>query len=249
MSSSILNDFQLTYKQFGERSILIDWPSKIDIKTLEDIILFKEKLEKLEVKDIIDIKSSYHSMLISYNTTIDNVYDEILKLKAIYLIKNEVNKSAFMQWKIPVCYEGSFALDLEEISLIKKISKQDIIRIHSEAIYTVFFIGFLPGFLYLGGLNKKLCFPRKQTPRLQIERGAVAIGGNQTGVYPSQSPGGWNIIGNSPINFFDVSKTTPCFANITDKIQFYPITLKKHSDITALVNAGVYQLESEVLYD
>ena len=71
-----MNDFQLTYKQFGERSVLIDWPSKIDNKTLEDIILFKEKLEKSIVKDIIDIKSSYHSMLISYNTTIDNVYDE-----------------------------------------------------------------------------------------------------------------------------------------------------------------------------
>lgn len=243
-----MNDFQLTYKQFGERSVLIDWPSKIDIKTLEDIILFKEKLEKSIVKDIIDIKSSYHSMLISYNATIDNVYDEILKLKAIYLIKNEVNKSAFRQWKIPVCYEVDFALDLEEISIKKKLTKQDIISLHSEAIYTVFFIGFLPGFLYLGGLNRELNFPRKQTPRLQIERGAVAIGGNQTGVYPCQSPGGWNIIGNSPINFFDVSKSIPCFAKPGDKIKFYPITLKKHKDITALAKASVYQLESEVLY-
>lgn len=242
-----MNDFQLTYKQFGERSVLIDWPSKIDIKTLEDIILFKEKLEKSIVKDIIDIKSSYHSMLISYNTTIDNVYDEILKLKAIYLIKNEVNKSAFRQWRIPVCYEGSFALDLEEISLKTKMSKTDIIRLHSEVIYTVFFIGFLPGFLYLGGLNKELNFPRKQTPRLQIEKGAVGIGGNQTGVYPCQSPGGWNIIGNSPINFFDISKTIPCFTKLGDEIKFYPITLKKHKDISALVNAGVYQLESEVI--
>ena len=107
----------------------------------------------------------------------------------------------------------------------------------------------MPGFLYLGGLNNALNFPRKSTPRLQIHKGAVGIGGNQTGIYPSQSPGGWNIIGNSPIKFFDVSKNRPCFAKSGDKIQFYPITIKKHKDITALVDAGVYQLESEVLHD
>lgn len=226
---------------------MIEWPSKIDIKTLEEVILFRERLEKFLVKEIIEIKSAYSSILISYNTTIDNIYDEILKLKAIYSTQNEVNKSFFRQWKIPVCYDDEFALDLGEISLKNKMSKQDIIALHSQAIYTVFFIGFLPGFLYLGGLNNAIHFPRKAIPRLQIEKGAVAIGGNQTGVYPSQSPGGWNIIGNSPIKFFDVSKSIPCFVKPGDKIQFYPITLKQHKNITALINAGVYQLESEVL--
>ena len=243
-----MSDFKLTYKQFGERSILVEWPSKIDEKILEDIIFFKEKLENTLLEELIEVKSAYNSMLISYNTAIDNIYNEISALKVLRSTKNSNIKSAFRQWKIPVCYDDKFALDLEEISLKKKISKQDIIKLHSDAIYTVFFIGFLPGFLYLGGLDSTINYPRKATPRLQIEKGAVAIGGNQTGVYPSQSPGGWNIIGNSPINFFDVSKTTPCFENIGDKIQFYPITLKKHSDITALVNAGVYQLESEELY-
>lgn len=226
---------------------MIEWPSKIDIKTLEEVILFRERLEKFLVKEIIEIKSAYSSILISYNTTIDNIYDEILKLKAIYSTQNEVNKSFFRQWKIPVCYDDEFALDLGEISLKNKMSKQDIIALHSQAIYTVFFIGFLPGFLYLGGLNNAIHFPRKAIPRFQIEKGAVAIGGNQTGVYPSQSPGGWNIIGNSPIKFFDVSKSIPCFVKPGDKIQFYPITLKQHKNITALINAGVYQLESEVL--
>ena len=244
-----MNDFQLTYKQYGERSILVEWSSIIDKKILQDISFFKERLEKSSIKELIEVSSAYCSLLISYITVIDNIYDRIFVLKDIYSSKNKTNISTFRQWKIPVCYNDEFALDLEEISLKKSIPKQDIIALHSDAIYTVFFIGFLPGFLYLGGLDSAINYPRKATPRLQIEKGAVAIGGNQTGVYPSQSPGGWNIIGNSPINFFDVSKTTPCFANIGDKIQFYPITLKKHSDITALVNAGVYQLESEVLYD
>jgi len=243
-----LSNFKLTYKQFGERSILIEWPSKIDKKTLKDIILFKETLENSILKESVYIKSSYNSMLISYHTVIDNIYDEILKLKSIYSTNIKVEKTVFNLWRIPVCYDDKFALDLEEISIEKSISKQEIIALHSDTIYTVFFIGFLPGFLYLGGLNDALNFPRKATPRLQIIKGAVAIGGNQTGVYPSQSPGGWNIIGNSPINFFDISKKPPCFAKSGDNIQFYPISLKKHNDITALVKAGVYQLESEVLH-
>ena len=244
-----MNDFKLTYKQFGERSILVEWPSKIDENILENIIFFKEKLENSMLKELIQIKLAYNSILISYNYTIDNIYDEISILKKLYFTKKPIIKYSFRQWKIPVCYDDKFALDLEDISIEKGISKQDFIALHSGTVYIVYFIGFLPGFLYLGGLNKTINFPRKATPRLLIEKGAVAIGGNQTGVYPSQSPGGWNIIGNSPINFFDVSINTPCFARTGDKIQFYPITLKKHNDITALVNAGVYQFESEELYD
>lgn len=91
--------------------------------------------------------------------------------------------------------------------------------------------------------------PRKSTPRLQVAKGAVAIGGNQTGIYPNESPGGWNIIGNSPLNFFDVSKEKPCFAKAGDRVQFYSVSLKTYNNIKTLVEAGVYQLESEEVND
>lgn len=242
-----MSNFKLTYKPFGERSILIEWPPNVDYKVLEDVIFFKEKLEKVLIKEIVEVKSAYNSILISYNNTIENIYDECLMLKDIYSSRISIISKPIKLWKIPVCYDTEFALDLDEISLEKKISKQEIIALHSSPIYTVFFIGFLPGFLYLGGLNKALRFPRKQTPRLHIEKGAVGIGGIQTGIYPNISPGGWNIIGNSPINFFNIANDPPCFASAGDKIQFYPITMKKHKDILTLVNAGVFQLESEVI--
>ena len=243
----ILSDFQLTYKQYGERSILIEWPSEIDKEILDDIIFYKIKLENSLFKDIIEIKSAYNSILISYIRTIENFYYKELVLKDLYSSELNILLKPSRLWKIPVCYEAEYALDLEDISLKKSMPKQDIIALHSKAIYTVYFIGFLPGFLYLGGLNNTIYFPRKETPRLHIEKGAIGIGGNQTGIYPSQSPGGWNIIGNSPINFFDIAKNPPCFVKSGDKIQFYPISSKKHSDIITLVEAGVYQLESEVL--
>lgn len=244
-----MSNFQLSYKQYGERSILIEWPSKIDKNILKDILFFKEKLKTLYIKELVEIKSAYSSILISYRLSIDNLYSTELILKKLYSSKTNVLSIPSILWKIPVCYDDKFALDLEDVSAKKGIPKQDIIELHYSAIYTIYFIGFLPGFLYLGGLNKVINFPRKPTPLLQIKKGAIAIGGNQTGIYPSQSPGGWNIIGNSPINFFEIAKSPPCFAKPGDKIQFCPITIKRHNDILTLVEAGVFQLESEVLHD
>jgi inhibitor of KinA len=242
-----LSNFKLTYKRFSEQSILVEWPQDISEITLDDVLGFKKAIKKSNAKEVLQINSAYNSILINYTYTIDNFNDEILTLKHIYSAKVNLEKGIFKLWKIPVCYDDEFALDIDLISEAQKCNKTEIIQRHSEVLYTVYFIGFLPGFLYLGGLDERLNFPRKETPRLHIEKGAVAIGGNQTGVYPNESPGGWNVIGNAPVTFFDVSKEIPCFAMAGDKIQFVPITLKQHKDISALAKAGVYQLESEVL--
>ena len=183
-----------------------------------------------------------NSLLLNYDDEF-NFEEQLIFLKEIYKSKINRNTNTSKLWKVPVCYDASYGIDLNIISLEKNISPNEIIKRHSQTIYTVYFIGFLPGFLYLGGLDSSISFPRKETPRLKIEKGAVGIGGIQTGVYPNESPGGWNIIGNSPINFFDVHKSPPCFAKAGDKIQFYPITLKAHRDIKALVDDGLYLIE------
>lgn len=239
--------FPLTYKPFGERSILIEWLSKIETHILLDILHFKEKIANKNIERIIELRSAYNSLLVIYNEFDTGFADEADKLKAIYTSNEASTKTTSRLWKIPVCYDVSFGIDLETISEDKNMSKEDIVTCHSKTVYTIYFIGFLPGFLYLGGLNETLFTPRKSTPRLEIEKGAVAIGGNQTGIYPQESPGGWNIIGNSPINFFDVSKEKPCFAKAGDKLQFYSISLKEHQNIKTLVDANVYQLEREEL--
>lgn len=239
--------FQPTYKPYGERSILVEWPPEINENILQDVLNFKLNIQNSYIKSKIQVTSAYNSILITYNATIDNINDEVLSLKVLYSSRGVLQKSAYRHWKIPVCYDDEFALDLDGLSIIKKLSKSKIIELHSDTIYTVYFIGFLPGFLYLGGLDKSLHFPRKSTPRQQIKKGAVAIGGNQTGIYPNESPGGWNIIGNSPISFFDASKDIPCFAKAGDKIQFVPISVMEYQNISTLVKEGVYQIESEVI--
>ncbi|MEM5566867.1 5-oxoprolinase subunit PxpB [Psychroserpens sp. AS72] len=241
--------FELTYRRFSERSILVEWPQEIDEYILKDVLLFKNSLLSFNGKLILQINSAYNSLLIIYGITIDNVNDEILTLKAHYLERNIVKKMTTKLFKIPVCYDEEFGLDLIEISEAKQLSIPEIIQRHSKPIYTVFFIGFLPGFLYLGGLDEHLHFPRKKSPRLDVKKGAVAIGGEQTGIYPNASPGGWNIIGNSPIDLFLPHKKEPCFAKAGDKIQFVPISKLEYDDVVFQMKQGSYNLESDVIDD
>ncbi len=242
-----MSSYNITYKSFGKRAILIEWNAIIDENVLQEILSFKNLILKNKHKVILDIISTYNSITIFYQFTIENIYNEIIALKSIYEESDLSNVQKNKLWKIPVCYDPYFGLDLEELSVKKKLTISEIIEIHSKPVYTIFFIGFLPGFLYLGGLNETLHFPRKSIPRLRVDRGAVGIGSSQTGIYPQESAGGWNIIGNSPILFFDRKREEPCFAKPGDKVQFVPIDRNEHTEILNLVAYKRYAIESEVL--
>ena len=244
-----MNAISLRYKLFGESAILIEWPAKMDEFILKDILTFQYKIQQKKLEDILEIIQSINSLTVIYNNkSIDN--DSLIKtLKGIYKEEFSKIRSKHFLWKIPVCYNFKFGLDLEEISKKNDLSVDEIIELHSNAIYRVFSIGFLPGFLYLGGLDERLYIDRKATPRLVVPKGAVAIGGKQTGVYPKSSPGGWQIIGNSPISFFETTKAIPCFAKPGDQIQFVPVSSEDHLQIQNQITLQQFALEKEVIND
>ena len=235
--------YNLQYSRFNDCSILIEWPAIIDEFMLREVLNFKNTIENSNIKQRVEVISTYNSILVVYILTIENVNDEILKLKALFLERNELKKIKTTVWQIPVCYDSEFGMDLESFSKEKKLSKPEIIKLHSEAIYTVFFIGFLPGFLYLGGLDSRLFLDRKTTPRLNVKKGSVAIGGQQTGIYPQDSPGGWHCIGNSPIQLFDTLQNPPCIIKAGDKVKFSPVDKQKYVDIQDAVRTSNYQLK------
>ena len=158
-----------------------------------------------------------------------------------------LKKQAHQLWQIPVCYDVSFGIDLEEIACKKKCSVAEIIRLHTEGDYLVYFIGFQPGFLYLGGLHQNLHVPRKSNPRVRVDKGSVGIGGAQTGIYPQNSSGGWNIIGKSPLNFFNMKASNPCFAKPGDRIQFVAVDLHTFYQIEREVANQKYRIKKSVL--
>ena len=241
-----MNKYKLKYKPMGSIAVLVEWPKAIEEKILKNISIFRNKIHADMGEYVLETVPAYNSLTVFFDTSKIKYSGVVEDLKEIYSKKDQKLLSAYKLWKIPVCYEDEFAPDLAEISKNKKLNKEEVIELHSSVIYDVYFIGFLPGFLYLVGLDEKLHYGRKDKPKRGIRSGDVGIAGNQTGVYPRVSPGGWNIIGNSPIKFFDVKEFPPCFAIAGDKVQFFPIDAAEHQKIKEQVESGSYVLRSKV---
>lgn len=239
----------ISYTSFGNKAILLEWQPIIDEAILKEIINFRDKIGGQKNDVYADFIVGYNSLTIVFKEFIVDFKEEIKKLQDIYSSNIQILKTQNYLWEIPVCYDLEFGIDLKEISESINLEVPEIVRLHSESVYTVFFIGFLPGFLYLGGLETTLFFDRKPNPRLVVEKGSVGIGGEQTGVYPISSAGGWNIIGKSPINFFDVDNEYPCFAKSGDQIKFKPISKNEFYQLEKVVSDNNYQLYKTIIHD
>ena len=194
-----------------------------DLKNLKSSSLssYIEKLNLTEIEDIISLKNSLGIIFNPYKITSERL---IKKIQNVISDKNLNIKKKSKTWKIPICYDKDFAIDFKEISSISKLDLEQLKKKHFNKTYEVDLIGFLPGFLYLGDLDKSLRFPRKKNPRTSIPEGSVGIAGNQTGIYNIESPGGWNIIGRTPLKLFNKSKNPPININQGDRVIFQEIT-------------------------
>lgn len=238
-----MEKFQLTYKRYGLSGLLIEWPQHIDKLILEDIQLFSKTILQSKLVGILDLNFVYCSLLILFDADMTS-FDELKEqLGMIYQNKNLLIEVQNKKWKIPVCYDEEYGIDLKELSKEKGIEESHLITLHTDSIYTVYGMGFLPGFLYLGGLNKRLHTPRRSEPRLHLEKGSVAIGGEQTGIYPQPSPGGWHIIGRTPISIFDANRKTPSLVAVGDQIKFYSISKAKFELLNLEIESGLFKLE------
>ncbi|WPY99620.1 5-oxoprolinase subunit PxpB [Christiangramia sp. OXR-203] len=229
--------------KLGDRGILIEFPQEISEKTLQSILDTKAKLSKIKLEQKVEITNTYNSILISYPLTIRDVYSELNKVSEALgttNISKNINKRIF---KIPVCYEAEYAPDLDGVAALKRMKKDEVISLHSTPEYLVYFIGFLPGFLYLGGMDKKIATPRKNIPRKIVEKGSVGIAEDQTGIYPQESPGGWQIIGRTPLDFFNVKNEIPSPFIAGDFVQFYPVSNSEYLQIKEKVKNGIYEFE------
>jgi len=243
-----LKSYDLKYKKFGENSILVEWPSIICESILKNILLFKSEIVKAHLDINTYVKTSYNSLLVTYSKkSVDSI--KVTELKNIYKSIRSIKKQVFNKWVIPVCYDISFGKDLVFLEKSLSIKKEEIISLHSSKEYRVYNIGFLPGFLYLGEMDTKIHHPRKEKPSLNIEKGAIGIGGSQTGIYPNKSPGGWNIIGRTPVNLFDIENTSPCLINSGDIVKFISISLEQYQLISIEVESNIYELNKTLTDD
>jgi inhibitor of KinA len=168
----------------------------------------------------------------SFHFPYDYVCNELRQMIA----KLHINQSIGQQIiEIPICYGGDFGPDLSFVANFNGLSTDEVIRIHTSGDYLVYMIGFSPGFPYLGGMSDKIAAPRRETPRLNIPARSVGIAGNQTGIYPIETPGGWQIIGRTPVNLFRPNHKIPSLLRSGDRIKFKSISLKEYHELEEII--------------
>lgn len=210
----------------GDSAIVIQFGEVIDPAINRQIGLICAWLDEYTFEGFVEYVPAYTTItiyyqpwIVSYKDTL-NMVDEMLA----EVTENQVEEEIRPVIEIPVVYGGVYGPDIDFVAQHNELSIEEVIALHTSAEYLVYMIGFAPGFPYLGGLNEKIATPRKTTPRLSIPAGSVGIAGAQTGVYPMETPGGWQIIGKSPIEFFNIDLEKPSLLKAGDKLRFKSIS-------------------------
>ena len=180
------------------------------------------RLEAARLAGVIEIAPAFTTVGVFFDPLIARNLDA--EIAAALRRRSKRVQAATREIEVPVCYEDEFAPDLEEIATRSQLAVEEVIRVHAGASYRVACVGFTPGFPYLSGLPDELVTPRRARPRAAVDSGSVAIGGRQTGIYPQRSPGGWNIIGRTPLRLFNAEAVPPSFLVIGDAVRFRQIT-------------------------
>ncbi|WP_342513065.1 5-oxoprolinase subunit PxpB [Sporosarcina sp. FSL K6-1522] len=216
----------------SERAIRFDFGSSINQKTYQDIQQFCRFIER-DVQPLLEeVVPSMNTVTVFYRRKLVNpeaIIEDIQKKWANGTDKELLASSRLID--IPVCYDPAFSEDMQRIMEHTGLTRDEIIALHTGTCYTVYMIGFLPGFPYLGDLPNALHVPRLAKPRLRVPKGTVGIGGTQTGIYPIESPGGWNIIGRTPLDLYSLQRVDPFLIRAGDRLVFRAISLEVFEDM------------------
>ena len=227
----------------GDSALLIEFGKEINPETNRKITAIVQLMREQHIEGIVDVIPAFCSLLINYDPRVLSY--EVLKERMENLLKIETKTEITRKriFEIPVCYGGEYGPDIDNIAEHAGLSVNEVIKIHSSKDYLIYMLGFLPGFAYLGGMDEALATPRLDSPRSEIFEGAVGIGGEQTGIYPVASPGGWQLIGKTPLKVYDKERENPILYSAGDYIRFVPVDLDEFKRIEQQVQSGEYQVK------
>jgi KipI family sensor histidine kinase inhibitor len=214
----------------SENTLVVLFDQTISRQTAAEVLKLKQLINKELAEFVIDIIPSYTSIHVSFNLRKISHKSFVEKVETLTQQTRQTKQADLQQnheknlIEIPVYYGEEVGFDLHQIADKSGLSIKQIIQTHSDKIYDVFALGFAPGFAYLGTVDEQIAIPRKETPRLSVPQGSLGIAGEQTAIYPFDSPGGWNIIGKTPIKLVDYNQQSPCIFEVGDSIKFQPIS-------------------------
>ena len=226
---------EIKYYPLGDAAIVLEFGDHINRLTHGYIQAFTAYLDQHPFPGLVEYVPAFTTLTVYYDPWVvsrqglQNPYAAVIAhlIEMRVHVTSHLKKTAPRQVEIPVCYGGKYGPDLDYVAGLHGLKPKDVIKLHTQATYLVYMIGFAPGFPYLGGLAPEIATPRKEKPRVRVPAGSVGIGGNQTGVYPLVSPGGWQLIGRTPLLLFNPHHDRPSLLRTGDVVRFVPVSEKQ----------------------
>lgn len=240
----------MNYKilNLGDQAITLEFGFEINEAVNARVLAVHANLKKVIADGlapgIIESIPTFRSLTVCFNPLI-LLPDEAAALVEPCIVSTSKTNVTAEHWQIPCCYEAEYAEDLDEVGRLTHLSTSDVLQIHKEQVYKVFMLGFLPGFGFMGSIDPRLELPRRSEPRVAVPKGSVAIANQLTAVYPSQSPGGWHLIGRTPIELFDASMADPVLLSAGDSVSFNEISKKDFCEIETAISNSSFDVRSE----
>lgn len=232
-----------SFLQNGNSAVTVQFKNEISREVNSCVTSLCTEIEQSKIRGVTEYIPTFCSVSVLYDCTV--ISAKKLKSKLEKIVKNiKITSSRKAKlYEVPVCYDESFALDMDNVCKHCNLTRDEVIKLHSGRNYLIYMLGFLPGFAYLGGMDESLATPRLDSPRSEIFEGAVGIGGEQTGIYPVASPGGWQLIGKTPVKVYDRTKENPILYSSGDFIRFIPVDIEEYKRIEKCVKAGAYEVK------
>lgn len=224
----------------GDRSVVMEFGNSIKPEINAKIRNMVTAVEEKTIRGISEIIPTYRSILIIYDPLLIEYNSLIKYLKELASGLGDSSKSETRIVELPTVYGGEYGPDIEFVANHNNLTIDEVIKLHSSTDYLLYMLGFTPGFGYLGGMSKKIETPRLQVPRTKIPAGTTGIAGSQTGIYPIDSPGGWQLIGRTPVKLYDPLGTPPILLNAGDYVRFVPVSEEEYLNIKEEIDKGKY---------
>lgn len=237
---------EVRYLVSGDCGVSVEFGNEISPVINKQIRAFKIAIEKSGIAGIVETIPTYRSLLVQYKPEVIRFKELTGEFEGLMGSLDNIEIPPPTVIKIPVLYGGDMGPDLQTVAEHSKKTAEEVIRIHTSEEYLIYMLGFIAGFPYLGGMSKEIATPRLKSPRVKIDGGSVGIAGEQTGIYPVDSPGGWQLIGRTPLKLYDSEREKPILLESGQYIKFYSITKEEYEEIEKEIENGTYRY---VIYD
>lgn len=230
----------------GDTAVIVEFGDRIDRIVSERVLRLSELVRAANLPGVVETVPTFRSLMVHYDplaTTSANLNAALEQL----IDSGRGEAKPVKLWRIPACYAASHAPDLEEVAQRTGLGTEEIIRLHSSTRFHIYMLGFVPGFPYMGDLPQPLVLPRRADPRIRVPAGSIAIATSMSAIYPLESPGGWHLIGATPVRLFDLRQPRPALLSPGDAVRFEPIASAEFDAIRAAVAADAYQVPCETI--